>query len=107
MNSDIVKFAVDFLTGLLNAINKVTEGFGGLTSSFSKIGMLIAIFQTAKTIVGKFFDEIISKIYTSAFTAGEKIAKGTKDGINSANQEQGNKKIYAYSNIKEGAGQMK
>jgi hypothetical protein len=44
MNSDFVKTAVEFLTNILNALNKVTEGFGSFTSSFSKIGTLISIF---------------------------------------------------------------
>jgi hypothetical protein len=74
MNSDLVKFAVDFLTGLLNALNKVTQGFEGFTASLSKVGTLIAIFQTAKAIVGKFFDEVIAKVYTASVRAGESIA---------------------------------
>ena len=81
MNSDVVKFAVDFLTSLLNALNRVTEGFGGLTGSISKIGTMVAIFQTVKTIINKFFDDIIAKIYTSAVKAGENIGKGTKVGL--------------------------
>jgi hypothetical protein len=59
MNSDLVKSAVDFLTNLLNAINKITQGFDGLTGSLSKIGTMVAIFQTAKVILGKFWDGII------------------------------------------------
>jgi hypothetical protein len=88
MNSDIVKFAVDFLTSLLNALNRVTEGFGGLTGSLSKVGTMIAIFQTAKAVVGKFFDEIVAKIYLSAVKAGENIAQGTEDGINKKKQSK-------------------
>jgi hypothetical protein len=44
MNSKAVKFAIDFLTKLLNALNRVTEGFDGFTGSLSKIGTMVAIF---------------------------------------------------------------
>ena len=112
MNSDLVKFAVDFLTSLLNALNKITQGFEGLTGSLSKIGTMIAIFQTAKAIVGKFFDEIIAKIYTSAVKAGENIAQGTKDGLNKTPVEpdetdKGLGKVSGYNKIKKGVGQIK
>jgi hypothetical protein len=81
MNSDIVKFAVDFLTSLLNALNRVTEGFGGLTGSLSKIGTMIAIFQTAKSVINTFFDELLVNIHTSAVKIGESIGKGVKQGL--------------------------
>jgi TP901 family phage tail tape measure protein len=81
MNSDFVKFAVDFLTSVLNGLTKVTEGFDSFTGSLSKVGTLIAIFQTAKVIISNFFDEVISKVYTSATRVGDSIARGVQDGM--------------------------
>ena len=107
LNSDLVKFAVDFLTSLLNALNRVTQGFEGFTGSLSKIGTLVAIFQTAKTIVSKFFDEIIAKIYTSAVGAGESIAQGTKDGINNKGGIKGTVgRLTGYGQIKSGVNKI-
>lgn len=104
LNSDVVKFAVDFLTSILNALNRVTQGFEGFTGSLSKIGTLVAIFQTAKIIVGKFFDEVIAKIYTSAVRAGENIAQGTKDGINNKGGVKDSiGRMSSYSQVREGA----
>jgi hypothetical protein len=44
MNSDFVKFAVDFATSILNMLNKITTGFNSFTGSLTKIGTLVAIF---------------------------------------------------------------
>jgi hypothetical protein len=85
-NSDLVKTAVDFLTGLLNTLNKVTQGFESFTGSISKVGTLIAIFQTAKTLVAAFFDEVIAEIYSGSVKAGETIDKGVRDGLSGAKQ---------------------
>jgi hypothetical protein len=104
MNSDFVKGAVDLLTNILNAINRVTKGFEGFTSSLSKIGTLVAIFNTAQAIVGKFFDEIVAKVYKSAYRAGENIAKGTNDGIQSAGLAS---RLTGYAKMREGADKMK
>ena len=84
MNSDFVKGAVDFLTSILNTLNKVTEGFGSFTGSLSKVGTLVAIFQTAKAIVTKFFDEIVQKIYSSSVQAGRGMKDGVKMGLGEA-----------------------
>lgn len=104
MNSDLIKFAVDFLTSLLNALNKVTQGFEGFTGSFSKISTMVAIFQTAKTVVNKFFDNIVEKVYKSAVRAGENIAEGTKDGIQK--KEKVGNRLGGYTQIKEGFGSI-
>lgn len=104
MNSDVVKFAVDFLTSILNTINKVTKGFGSLTSSLSKVGTLIAIFETAKIIVSKFFDDTIETVYKSAVKAGEKIAEGTEAGINKASKtSEQSRSILGIREVKSGA----
>lgn len=100
MNSDFVKAAVDFLTFLLNGINKATEGFGSFTSSLSKISVLVAVFQTAKHLVSKFFDEIIQKVYLSAQQAGKNIAEGTSEGLKAKKSV----KNGALGNMKEGLG---
>ena len=39
-NNQFIKMAVDILTGLLTAINKVTEGFGPWSGSALKIGLV-------------------------------------------------------------------
>ena len=110
MNSDFVKFAVDFLTSILNALNRVTKGFNSFSSSFTKIGTLVAIFQTAKGIVTKFFDELIAKVYTNAYKAGENITKGAQDGIN-AQQVQPDEKqginLFGYKQTKKGIEDIK
>ena len=105
LNSELVKFAVDFLTSVLNALNNVTQGFEGFTNSLSKIGTMVAIFQTAKTVVNKFFDEVIERVYTSAVTAGQKIAQGTQDGINQ-NLQASNKNLFGWSRIIAASGEV-
>lgn len=106
MNSDFVKFAVDFLTAILNGLTKVTEGFGSFTGSLSKIGTLIALFQAAKVVITNFFDEIIAKIYTSSTRVGESIARGVQDGINKGpGATLGS--IVGISTMGEGLAQMK
>ena len=107
MNSDFVKFAVDFLTSVLNGLTKVTEGFDSFTGSLSKVGTLIAIFQTAKVIISNFFDEVISKVYTSATRVGDSIARGVQDGMaqNGPGAAVGN--ALGLTAMSQGVGQMK
>lgn len=62
-NNQFIKIAVDLLTGILNAINKITEGFGPWSSSALKIGLV-----TAALIAG---DKAIK-----AFTASMKLNRG-------------------------------
>ena len=106
MNSDFVKFAVDFLTSILNALNRVTKGFDSVTGSLTKIGTLVAIFQTAKVIVTKFFDDLIAKIYTSSRQAGENIANGVSDGMNKTQSGVPNKKASIYQQSLDGANKI-
>lgn len=58
-NSDLVKAGVDFLTLLLNGVNKLTDGFGLLTgsvggfiSSILKLGLLIGGLNVGKSLIG-------------------------------------------------------
>ena len=57
-NSDLVKAGVDFLTLLLNGVNKLTDGFGlltgsvgGFVSSILKLGLLIGSLKLGKGLL--------------------------------------------------------
>jgi len=57
-NSDLVKAGVDFLTLLLNTVNKLTDGFGlltgnvgGFVSSLLKIGLLAGGLKAGKGLM--------------------------------------------------------
>lgn len=77
MNSDLVKGAVDFLTGVLNTLNKVTSGFGKMTGMISKIGAGMAIFKIAQALITKF-----GKIITNALmSAGRSLGLGMKESL--------------------------
>ena len=103
MNSDFIKTAVDFLTKLLNAINKVTEGFGAFTGSLSKIGTMIAIFQTVKVVLLKFWDNIVLETVKSARKAMKGIDAEVTEG---AKKTQSNvQNITSSTNATGGASQ--
>ena len=87
MNSDLVKSAIDFLTKLLNAINKITQGFEGLTGSLSKIGTMVAIFQTVKVILSKFWDEIVMETVKSVQKAMKAMNQEVKAGVTKTKQD--------------------
>jgi TP901 family phage tail tape measure protein len=76
MNSDLVKFFVDLLTNFVNGINQVTQGFDGFTSSISKIGMVIGIFNLLTALVKKLGKEF-----------GLSLSMGAKEGANSLRAE--------------------
>lgn len=63
-NNQFIKMAVDILTGLLTAINKVTEGFGPWSGSALKIGLV-----TAALIAG---DKAL-KIFTQSLKGGSSV----------------------------------
>lgn len=63
-NNQFIKMAVDILTGLLTAINKVTEGFGPWSGSALKIGLV-----TAALIAG---DKAL-RIFTQSLKDGSSV----------------------------------
>lgn len=70
-NNQFIKMAVDILTGLLTAINKVTEGFGPWSGSALKIGLV-----TAALIAG---DKALK-----AFMASMKLGNGMLSSFGAA-----------------------
>ena len=63
-NNQFIKMAVDILTGLLTAINKVTEGFGPWSGSALKIGLV-----TTALIAG---DKAL-RIFTQSLKGGSSV----------------------------------
>ena len=74
-NSKIVKGFVDLLTNLLNIVNKLTNGFGDVTSSILKMSVAIATIKGGKALFNSAgFDSFLS-VFTGKSANGEK-AKG-------------------------------
>jgi TP901 family phage tail tape measure protein len=71
-NNEFIKIAVDLITGLVNAINKVTEGFGPWSSSALKIGLV-----TAALIAG---DKAL-KAFMTTFNKSHSILKSFGAGV--------------------------
>jgi len=76
-NSDLIKAGVDFLTLLLNGVNKLTDGFGLLTgsvggfiSSILKVGLLLGGLNLGKSLIGGGIGGIGSLLSGQKFTEG-------------------------------------
>ena len=93
MNSDLVKGAITFLTKVLNALNKVTSGFGKFGGMISKIGTAIAIFKVAEVIIKKFGDKVIDKLHA----AGRALGLGMKESLGESKEVLGKVKKEADS----------
>jgi archaellum component FlaC len=94
LNSGVVKFFVDLLTNVLNTVNKMTAGFNtlsngaqGIVKSISKIGVITAVFNLAKSMFEK-FKQWLSKYVTGIGTTfGKGMADGFKQGTEGIRQE--------------------
>lgn len=96
MNSDIVKAGVDILTTLVAILNRVTEGFGDFSSSFSKISLIVTLFQAAKSLFNRLTEWVKDKFYSAGAEAGKGFAasmkKGMADGGANIDDPSGSKK---------------
>jgi TP901 family phage tail tape measure protein len=84
MNSDLVKFFVDLLTSVLNAINKVTVGFDSFTNSLSKIGVFTTVFKLAKAAFNKFQTWLKDMMYDAGTAIGDGVRAGMQTSIANA-----------------------
>ncbi len=91
MDSGLTKFFVDLLTNLLSGINGATEGVDflgekmkGVTEVFSKIGMVIGIFNIVKAAISKFFQWIASTFASSGTSMGQNFVTAIKQGLGQA-----------------------
>ena len=94
MNSEFIKGAVTFLTSLLNSLNRVTEGFDGLSQgangvlqSFSKVGMIIGIINIAKGLIKKLGLDLTTTITNAGTAAGQAFYTEFKKGIDGVEGE--------------------
>lgn len=72
-NNEVIKFTVDLLTGLIEGVNKLTDGLPGLASGLAKIGLVFGGMTLAQTAIGAAFTKIGGLLSTS-------LQAGAKDG---------------------------
>jgi hypothetical protein len=81
MNSDFLKKGLDIATAFLTTLNKITSGFGSVTSSISKIGMILTILKTGEVLINKLFSSLNVKAAETGKIMGESIANGIRGGL--------------------------
>jgi hypothetical protein len=62
-NSDVIKFAVDFLTDFIEIVNKLTgiagnDGLGGIITMFSRLGIVIGSLKGGGAIIHKLIEGV-------------------------------------------------
>jgi hypothetical protein len=63
MNSEVLKIGIDLLTGILTAINNITDAFGNFSGA-AKIGLLIAALYLGDKAL---------KVFTASIKGGSTI----------------------------------
>lgn len=76
-NSDIIKFGIDVLTGLITAINKITDGLPGVASGFAKIGVAILALKGGSAI----FNALIAGFKAAGTTSGITFGKAFRTSL--------------------------
>lgn len=84
-DSSIIKGAIDLLTGLLNTINKVTNGWDSMSKSFLKIGFAFATFKLGGHFVSQLFQNILPQFEIQGMLAGENFNIGVEKKVKSNN----------------------
>jgi hypothetical protein len=90
LNQDVIKFGVDVLTKLLEFVNKLTDGFGGLTGTISKLGLIMAVFKLGQKMVSKFSQTFINTFKKAGVEAGKGLVDGWRDGLDTIKKESKN-----------------
>jgi len=67
-NSSLIKGAIDLITGLITAINKVTAALGPVGGAITKVLLLFAGFKGVRALFDKFIG-YIAKTYVNAARA--------------------------------------
>ena len=87
MDSDLVKFGVDFLTKFLEIINKATSAFDGMGGSIMKIISIFGIFKLGSKIFGmikaplmSFFMDVVKMAGEKGEESGQAFKKGAEKG---------------------------
>jgi hypothetical protein len=88
-NDELIKFGVDALTEILNAVNNLTKGLPGLTKSFANLGLAFGGIMLGKKAVGGLLGSvgkslgegmgITPKEENINKASGPKIVKSAKD----------------------------
>lgn len=84
LDSDVIKFGVDLLTQLLNAINNITEALPGPLSGLAKIGIAIGGLKIGKSIFNSLFSSIGKAFLEGGEKAGLELEKGLEKTVNKA-----------------------
>ena len=71
-DNEVIKGAIDLLTGLLDSINKLTEKIDGIPGSLARIGIAVAGMKIGKEISAQFLGHLLEMKNNAA-----KIADGT------------------------------
>lgn len=90
-NSDLIKIAVDALTSLITAVNKLTAGLPGVGKSLANIGLAIGAFKIGKTTFNKAFASFGAAFRGEAVKSGEGFGSNWLTGFrNSLTANGGN-----------------
>lgn len=101
-NSDFIKGAIDLVTGLITALNKLTSVLPKPLNGFAKLGIALGTFKTA----GKWFNSFsieVQKKGVGAIDALRTSSKQTFGEMLDNIKKAFNKKTWNYEPIKQGA----
>ena len=101
-NNEIIKFAVDLLTKVIETVNSLTSaftqsknGFMNFIGSLLQIGMAAGAFKLQQNAILGIFSKISAVSFGAGKKAGEQYSAGFGAGINTgAAQEKGAKKLF-------------
>lgn len=79
LNTDAVKLAIKVLTGLLDVINKLTNGVGPLSKSFLKAFAAIGAFKLGKAIFTRLTNSVSKIMYQAGAQGAAKYKLGFSD----------------------------
>ena len=81
LDNNVIKFGVDLLTQLLNAINNITEALPGPLSGLAKIGIAIGGLKVGKSIFNSLFNSIGKAFLEGGEKAGNEFKKGLEKTV--------------------------
>ena len=81
VNNEVIKIAVDALSGLLDIMNRLTSSSSGLVSGISKIFVAVNLFKGAKAIFNHFIDQISQAFLQAGREAGASFKTGLDSGL--------------------------
>lgn len=87
LNQDILKFGIEVLTQILEFINKLTKGFGGLTGTISKLGLLFGAFKLGQKLLSKFANNFVNTFRRAGTEAGNALVESWRRGLGQIENE--------------------